>query len=112
MTRRADHRRTLICCALELDGPATLHDLACALRRPQLLVWNDLTVLEEAGAVVTEWAQRPGRPDGALIVAYRLMTLDDQDAAEAERAATEERVRAALHWYADSVEPQWPAERP
>lgn len=102
MSKRADRRRTLICCALELDGPATVSDLACALRRPRFLIWNDLTVLEEAGAVVAEWQPRDGWPVGAWV--YRLPTLAELDAREAEQAALEERVRAALHWLADSVE--------
>lgn len=103
MSRRAERRRTLICCALELDGPATLPNLARALRRPRFLVWNDLTVLEEAGAIVAEWQPRDGWPTG--VWTYWLPTPAEQAAAATRRRTTEERLRAALRALAEHAVP-------
>jgi len=109
MSRRAARRREAIECQL-LHGTATVRQLARALRRPQLFVWDDLTAMEKAGAVITEWVQRPGWPDGAKVAAYRLPTLADHDARDAEQAehdallaATEQRLRAALQARAEQV---------
>jgi predicted ArsR family transcriptional regulator len=102
MSRRVDRRRLELQHAL-LAGPALLPDLAYALGRRRLAVWADLCALEEDGTVTSEWKPRDGWPAG--VWAYRLPTLDEQDAREAEQAATEQRVRAALHWFADTTVP-------
>lgn len=101
MSRRAERRRLEIQHAL-LAGPALLADLARALGRRRLTVWSDLTALEEDGVVVSEWQPSDGWPVGAF--AYRLPTLDEQEARTAKQAPLEERIRTALHWLADSVE--------
>lgn len=103
MTRRAVRRREAIECQLLL-GPATVRELARALHRPQLMVWDDLDRLETAGTVATVWVQRPGWPPGALVAAYRLPTITeqddrqaDEDARAARTTAFEQQLRAALH---------------
>lgn len=103
MTRRAVRRRRDIQRELLL-GPATVQDLAHALRRPRFLIWSDLDLLETAGTVTTIWVQRPGWPAGALIAAYRLPTITeqddrqaDEDARAARTTAFEQQLRAALH---------------
>lgn len=109
MTRVADRRRHAIQRELLL-GPATVRDIARALRRPQLLIWSDLSQLEKDGLVVTVWIQRPGWPDGALIAAYRLPTITEQDHRQAEQAARaaentafEQWLRAALDAAANTI---------
>ena len=95
MTRRAERRRRDIQRELML-GPATVRELARALRRPRLLLWDDLEALQDAGNVGVVWIQRPGWPDGALVAAYRLLTIAEQDNLAVEQAAFEQRIRAAL----------------
>ena len=116
MTRRAERRRRDIQRELML-GPATVRELARALRRPRLLIWSDLDQLETAGTVTTVWIQRPGWPAGALIAAYRLLTITeqdnrqaDEDARAAKTTAFEQQLRAALaaaahHAYPSPGEP-------
>lgn len=108
MSRRADRRRLEIQHAL-LAGPMLLADLARTLGRRRLTVWSDLTVLEDAGAVIPEWQPRNGWPVGAW--AYRLPTLAEQDARETRQEAMERRVRAALHWLADNAVPDTTTNR-
>jgi len=103
VTRRAVRRREAIECQL-LRGPATVRQLARALRRPRLQIWDDLDRLEKAGTVVTVWVQRPGWPPGALVAAYRLPTITEQDDRQADEnaraartTAFEQQLRAALH---------------
>jgi predicted ArsR family transcriptional regulator len=98
---RAEQRYEAITFQL-LRGPATVRQLARALRRPQLLVWIDLERLEADGVVRTEWVQRPGWPDSATVAAYRLLTPDEA----AERDAMERRVREALRALAEHVAPE------
>jgi len=109
VTRRAARRHEAIECQL-LPGPATVRDLARALRRPRLLLWSDLDQLETAGTVTTVWIQRPGWPAGALIAAYRLLTIAeqddrqaDEDARAARNTAFEQQLRAALHAAANRI---------
>jgi hypothetical protein len=100
MTRRANRRRRDLQRQLLL-GPAVLRDLARAVRRPRVLVWADLTALEETGAVVSEWQACDGWPAGAW--AYRLPTIAEQDALAICQAAFEARVSDALHAAADPI---------
>lgn len=104
MSRRAVRRRRDIQRELLL-GPATVQDLAHALRRPRFVIWSDLDLLETAGAVTTVWVQRPGWPAGALAAAYRLLTIAEQDAHSAKHAAFEQHLRAALHAVAQHAYP-------
>jgi len=104
MSRRANRRREAIECQL-LHGPATIRQLARVLQRPQFLIWDDLTAMEKAGAVITEWVQRPGWPDGAKVAAYRLPTLAETDTQAAYQAAMEQRIRAAFQARAEQVAP-------
>jgi len=88
-----------------LRGPATVRQLARALRRPQLLVWIDLEHLETADVVRTEWVQRPAWPDGATVAAYRLLTPDEAAARDAKKTAMEQRIREAFRALAEQAVP-------
>lgn len=100
---RLPKRRLLAIQRELLLGPATVRDLARALRRPQLLIWSGLEQLEKDGQVVTLWVQRPGWPEGALIAAYRLPTITEQDDRAAADTAFEQQLRAALHAAANTI---------
>lgn len=102
MSRLADRRRRNIQRQL-LFGTATVRDIARALHRPQLLIWSDLDRLEQAGTVATVWVQRPGWPADALIAAYRLLTIAEQDARATKQIAFEQQLRAALHAAANTI---------
>ena len=97
--KRAADRRYEICVELLL-GPATLPDLAKRLGRWRWTTILDLSALEEARTVASDWVRRDGWPAGRT--EYRLCA--DTEREERDARVTEMRLRRALWAKADTVE--------